>query len=177
MGYTGFSDSAGEMRAETASLTTKADKIRALAKAGYTRQQIADFLGVRYQHVRNVLVDDERRAKAAGDDAQNRERQAPRLPRGMPAKPPKRTHKVKLGPGNQLALPPHMLEALGWKEGDTIWVRLDGEGEIRLQDVHALTRTVQAWGRTLGSGGENSTDVLHEERRLQLEREERLCGG
>jgi hypothetical protein len=36
-------------------LTTKADKIRALAKAGYLRTEIADFLGIRYQHVRHVL--------------------------------------------------------------------------------------------------------------------------
>ena len=37
-------------------LTTKADKIRALAKAGYRRTEIRDFLGIRYQHVRNVLL-------------------------------------------------------------------------------------------------------------------------
>jgi hypothetical protein len=37
-------------------LTTKADKIRALARAGYSRTEIQKILGVRYQHVRNVLV-------------------------------------------------------------------------------------------------------------------------
>src|SRR6185437_2175833 len=35
-----------------------ADKIRALAAAGYPRADIARFLGKRYQHVRNVLQDD-----------------------------------------------------------------------------------------------------------------------
>ena len=39
-----------------AGLTTKADKIRALFRAGYSRSEIAGFLGIRYQHVRNVLV-------------------------------------------------------------------------------------------------------------------------
>lgn len=36
-------------------LKTKADRIRALALAGYLRREIADMLDIRYQHVRNVL--------------------------------------------------------------------------------------------------------------------------
>lgn len=41
----------------TAGLVTKSDKIRALAKAGYLRTEISSLLGIRYQHVRKVLVD------------------------------------------------------------------------------------------------------------------------
>jgi hypothetical protein len=41
----------------TAGLPTKSDKIRALAKAGYARAEIAVLLSVRYQHVRKVLLD------------------------------------------------------------------------------------------------------------------------
>jgi hypothetical protein len=37
-------------------LTTTSDKIRALAHAGYLRNEIAQALGIKYQHVRNVLV-------------------------------------------------------------------------------------------------------------------------
>ncbi len=37
-------------------LTTKSDKIRGLAQAGYDRSEIRKFLGIRYQHVRNVLL-------------------------------------------------------------------------------------------------------------------------
>jgi hypothetical protein len=37
-------------------LGTKSAKIRALAQAGYDRKEIADLLGIRYQHVRNVLI-------------------------------------------------------------------------------------------------------------------------
>lgn len=37
-------------------LQTTADKIRALANAGYDRVEIAKFLDIRYQHVRNVLL-------------------------------------------------------------------------------------------------------------------------
>lgn len=41
----------------TKDLTTKSAKIRALAQAGYSRTEISKILGIRYQHVRNVLVD------------------------------------------------------------------------------------------------------------------------
>jgi hypothetical protein len=41
----------------TSGLTTKSEKIRALAKSDYSRVEIAALLGIRYQHVRKVLVD------------------------------------------------------------------------------------------------------------------------
>lgn len=37
-------------------LPTKSAKIRALNELGRTRSEIAKDLGIRYQHVRNVLV-------------------------------------------------------------------------------------------------------------------------
>lgn len=37
-------------------LTTKADMIRALDRAGFSRTEIAQFLNIRYQHVRNTLI-------------------------------------------------------------------------------------------------------------------------
>jgi hypothetical protein len=37
-------------------LTTTADKIRALAHADYDRTEISKILGIRYQHVRNVML-------------------------------------------------------------------------------------------------------------------------
>jgi hypothetical protein len=40
----------------TKGLTTKSDKIRALANAGYDRTEISQIIGIRYQHVRNVLL-------------------------------------------------------------------------------------------------------------------------
>lgn len=40
----------------TNGLTTTADKIRALAQAGYGRAEISKILGIRYQHVRNVML-------------------------------------------------------------------------------------------------------------------------
>ena len=37
-------------------LSTTADKIRALAQGGYDRTEISKIMGIRYQHVRNVLL-------------------------------------------------------------------------------------------------------------------------
>ena len=42
----------------TSGLKTKSDKIRALNAAGVSRADIGRHLGIRYQHVRNVLVSD-----------------------------------------------------------------------------------------------------------------------
>ena len=172
-----------EMKALTESLQTKAQKIRQLGASGYTRQQIADFLGIRYQHVRNVLVDEERRIKSLMGppppdwpaDLEFKSAVSPgrtgfEEPSERPPKPPKKTMKVKLGPDGRLAIPSHMLETLGWKEGDTIWVNLEGDGEIRLADVHAVTRRVQAWAKTLNLP---SVDEFLAERRREAEREDR----
>lgn len=38
-------------------LTTTSDKIRALLREGYLRTEVAEFLDIRYQHVRKVAVD------------------------------------------------------------------------------------------------------------------------
>jgi hypothetical protein len=40
----------------TKGLTTTAAKIRALANADYDRSEISKILGIRYQHVRNVML-------------------------------------------------------------------------------------------------------------------------
>ncbi|MBX9778382.1 MAG: GIY-YIG nuclease family protein [Xanthobacteraceae bacterium] len=43
--------------AVTQGLDSTSDKIRALARAGYLRTEIGKILGIKYQHVRKVLVD------------------------------------------------------------------------------------------------------------------------
>ena len=60
---------------------TKSDRIRKLDEVGLARADIARALGVRYQFVRNVLVDDERRrASAHEESAQYGGSDAPRNP-------------------------------------------------------------------------------------------------
>ena len=45
-----------EMQVIAAPLKTKSDKIRKLWEVGVEKAEIARFLGIRYQHVRNVLM-------------------------------------------------------------------------------------------------------------------------
>jgi len=45
-----------EMDRAISGLATKSAKIRVLDKLGVTRSEIANYLQIRYQHVRNVLV-------------------------------------------------------------------------------------------------------------------------
>lgn len=65
---------------------SKSSKIRELARAGFARTEIRDLLGIRYQHVRKVLVDagidtgysnaaTKPRAKAVKDQARSQDRQ------------------------------------------------------------------------------------------------------
>ena len=49
-----------KMAVLTEDFPVKADKMRVLAKAGVSRGDIARFLGVRYQQVRNTLEGDKR---------------------------------------------------------------------------------------------------------------------
>ena len=49
-----------KMAALTEGFPVKADKMRVLAKGGVSRGDIARFLGVRYQQVRNTLEGDKR---------------------------------------------------------------------------------------------------------------------
>jgi len=44
-------------------LPTKSAKIRAMTADGFSRSQVANALGIRYQHVRNVLVTPLKRSK------------------------------------------------------------------------------------------------------------------
>src|SRR5215470_16205423 len=57
-------------------VSTKSEKIRRLAEADYSRQEIADFLGVRYQFVYNVLAADEKKRILAEAEEQKKRGEA-----------------------------------------------------------------------------------------------------
>jgi bifunctional DNA-binding transcriptional regulator/antitoxin component of YhaV-PrlF toxin-antitoxin module len=150
------------MRARTADLKTKSDKIRALGRAGYTRRQIADFLAISYQHVRNVLVDEVRRSKAGLAP-----RMAPQAPASA-AEPvnPAEAVKVELGPDGRLTLPPQICEALALKEGDALWLTLE-QDEVRVSTARAVTRRIRAVVKEYVPAGVSLVDELIEERRQE----------
>ena len=149
----------------TKNLATKSEKIRRLGSAGYSRQQIADFLGIRYQHVRNVLVDEERK-KQSGFSGTS----APQSARPLPA-PPSAPGKVLLRPDGSILLPPSVLTAVGYKNGDTLFVRAEGEGEVHLLSSKAAIRRAQELVREFVPENVSLVDELLKERRREAENE------
>jgi hypothetical protein len=147
-----------EMTEITAGLPSKSEKIRRLHAAGCSRSEIADFLDVRYQFVRNVLVDAERReGKRSGAT-----KTAPLTAKSS------HTAKVCVGPGGNISLPTEIQQALSLKEGDTLVATLDG-GELRLLTVPAAVRRAQAIVKKFVPENVSLVAELLEDRRREAE--------
>jgi len=147
------------MKQVAAGLPSVSARIRALRDAGFERTEIARFLGKRYQHVRNVLVqDEERKAKAARMDADKS------------ASVQLRPTKVRLGPDGRVVIPAPFREALNLKEGDILMALAD-DGEIHFLTGSAAIRRAQAIVKTFVPEGVSLVDELLEDRRREFERE------
>ena len=143
----------------TEGLASKSEKMRVLSKAGYKRKVIADFLGTRYQFVRNVLVQDEaRNAKKTAAVASGGTQLAPT--------------KLRLGPDGRVLIPAALREALGLSEGDTLIATID-DGELNLLTRRAAVRRAQAIVQQFVPKGVSLVDELIEDRRREVEREQR----
>lgn len=160
-------DPGDRQRAEqvVAGLTTKADKIRALFRAGYSRSEIARSLGIRYQHVRNVLV---RSGYAEKQLSQPVPEEA-----AMPADAPPEQVRAKIGPGGRVVIPAEYREALGIKEGDAVYMRLEGE-ELHLVSDATETRRIREMIARYVPEGVSLVDELIRERRREAAAEESM---
>jgi AbrB family looped-hinge helix DNA binding protein len=145
----------------TQGLPTKSAKIRALNDSGFSRQQIADFLGIRYQHVRNVLLDEERKKKGS---------MATSIATGVEAGVSSRSAKVRLDAEGRVTIPEHIRNRLSLKEGDTLVVSADGDA-VRLLTIPAAVRRAQAIVRRFVPEDVSLVEELLEERRKEAERE------
>jgi bifunctional DNA-binding transcriptional regulator/antitoxin component of YhaV-PrlF toxin-antitoxin module len=140
-------------------LNTTAAKIRALAAEGRSRADIARALNIRYQHVRNVLIRDEAKARAA----------AVSEPEKVPGKA---TGKVTVAADGSVVVPATAINALSLKQGDPLFVRV-AEGEIHLLTRAAVTRRVQSFVRKFVPEGVSLVDELVADRRREVEAEAR----
>jgi hypothetical protein len=150
-----------EMEQAVAGLKTKSDKIRTLGNAGYSRQQIADFLGIRYQHVRNVLVDAERTGRSAGVTSTK-----PATDAASAARQSGSTLKVRIGAGGQFGLSEEVLRAAGLREGDAVFVHA-ADGEVHLLSPRAAMLKAQALVRIIVPEGVSLVNELIEQRRRE----------
>ena len=118
--------------------TTKSEKMRRLAVAGFTRQEIADFLGVRYQFVRNVLVEHEKKQEQ-GQSGLAEARQAWRADTA----PVDFLGTVKVAADGSAVIPACVLAEAGLRAGDSFVPDVAGEGDIRLLSGSAALRRAQ----------------------------------
>jgi antitoxin component of MazEF toxin-antitoxin module len=133
--------------------TTTAAKIRILAAKGRSRAEIARALGIRYQQVRNVLVRDEAKAKAA--EAAD--------PKPIPGK-------IHVALDGSVVVPAKVVEAVDLKSGDLVFVRVH-DGEIHLLTKAAVARRVQELVREFVPEGVSLVDELIADRRREAEAE------
>ena len=146
-------------------LTTKSDKIRALFRAGYSRSEIARSLGIRYQHVRNVLVQsgytETQLSRPVRDESGTAADSAPEQVRAT------------VGPGGRVVIPAEYRAALGIEEGDAVYMRLDGE-ELQLVSDATETRRVREMIARYVPEGVSLVDDLIRERRREVAAEESM---
>jgi bifunctional DNA-binding transcriptional regulator/antitoxin component of YhaV-PrlF toxin-antitoxin module len=153
--------SASEMKRLTANVAGVSAKIRILGAAGIPRAEIARFLGKRYQHVRNVLENEKNKAVKSDGAAASLDALAA---------------KVKLGPDGRIVIPAAMRAALGMKEDDVFFARIE-DGEIRFATPQRTMQRVNDVLRPYVPEGVSLADELIAERRRESERETRGAKG
>ncbi len=145
-------------------LATTADRIRALFRAGYSRAQIGTHLGIRYQHVRNVLL------RSGFEEIQLSCVCPCEQPPTADDRPPDQV-RTTIGPGGRVVIPAQYRAALAIKEGDAVFMRLDGE-ELRVVSDATEVQRVREMIAGYVPESESVVDELILERRREAEAEE-----
>ena len=148
---------AAEMSRIVKDLPSKSAKIRALDAAGCQRADIARFLGIRYQFVRNVLVNGPPKSAL------------PR-PTGSNAPGNVESQKLRIAEDGRLVIPTEMRRAMLVDETGTITARVV-DGELRVLTPKAALRSMQRMVREASPGGTSMADELIAERRAEERRE------
>jgi len=151
---------ATEMARVVSGLKTKSEKIRALTRAGFKRQAIAEFLGVRYQHVRKVQVD-------AGLDGLKEEGS----PYHYESESTPDRFIVTLDASGRVLIPAAIRKAMEAEEGVKLYGRVV-DGELRLATAAMNIRRIQDLVAKRIPPGVSLVDSLIEDRRREAEREE-----
>ncbi|MEX6508066.1 hypothetical protein [Jiella sp. M17.18] len=146
-----------------AGLPTKAAKIRALDEKGFKRADIARFLDIRYQHVRNTL-ERPRSGKSA----------AAASPRAafVPHEKADAFTALALDEGGRLVIPDELRQLMKLGRDGKLIARIDEDGELRLVSPMAAIDKVRRLIAQSGFSGGSPVDELIDERRAEALREE-----
>lgn len=145
------------MKRLCAGMTTKSEKIRTLGNAEFTRSDIAHFLDIRYQHVRNVLV------AAQKKEEKNR---SPELKEDRPEQ-----IWTQVGPDGRVVIPAAYRQLLGIDEGGPVLMILDKD-EVRLIGRDTAVTRVQDMIAKYVPDDVSLVDELLAERRREEKAEE-----
>lgn len=119
-----------EMDRLTAGMKTKAEKVRALHQAGVSTADIGRYIGIRYQHVYNVLL----RAGLVSKGGQS-------------AEEPTEAGEISvlaLRKDGSLQLPPHLMEKYGFAAGEPLFCRETADGITLMSREAALAHVREA---------------------------------
>jgi hypothetical protein len=161
-------DQRRRMTAIAEPLPTKVAKIRALDDAGFSRQAIATFLKIRYQHVRNALVT--RPASAVASTTP--ERTPPSGPGDAPL-----YGRCRVDELGRIALPPALLAMLDARPGDHVPWRFE-DRELKLMSREAGIEFAQSLVAQLAERhpGRWSRELIGERRAEAAGEEDRARG-
>lgn len=149
---------------------TVSGKIRALAAAGYARADIARFLGKRYQHIRNVLIDEQFVTKGPATESAGlsgvREAERPfdlAVEGGV--------IRLPIDADGAIRLPIFVQNALGLRPGGVVIAELKADALV-LFSIRESIRRAQAMVRELLPTSESLADSLIEDRRREAVEDE-----
>lgn len=125
-----------------AGLRTKADRIRAMAAAGYSTSEIASFLSIRYQHAYNVLREN----------------------RDMP-------DSATVGPDGRIVIPVQFRRILQIEPGDEVRLKIEN-GELRVIGKKTAIEQAQALVRKFVPEGVSLSDELIAERHAEAAKDD-----
>ena len=143
-----------------AGCTTTSDKIRALYREGYSRSEIRRVLGIRYQHVRNVLVRDGYLEPRLSREARTRSAAPPRRSDARPEQV-----RVVVGPGGRVVIPAAYRETLGIEEGDSVFMRVEDDELHVVSDATEVRRVREMIAGYVPEGVSLVDELLRERRR------------
>ena len=139
-------------------LPSKSAKIRKLDSVGYERADIARFLEIRYQHVRNVLMAAEKNKQKMGDD-----QDADSSPGRVWA---------QVGADGRVVVPAPYRQILDIEGGGHVLLSLE-DGEVRMIGRDTAIARVQALVAKYVPENVSLVDELLAERRREVEEERR----
>ena len=142
---------------------TKSGKIRKLAAAGHSRSDIAKALGIRYQHVRNVLVADEAALeRQAADGVAPPASRTPIETTVLPGVP----FRLTVDAAGCVRLPAETLASLRAKPGSVLVGEMVGP-ELHLYPLQEAIRRAQALVKEFVPSGRSLADELIADRRRE----------